>query len=357
MASSFLAFPVVLSFFVYSSPSFTTLNLIFFYMTWTTLILSHSPFKVEVVGTITVRLLFYVLPSALFYLFDILVPSAAVLLKAHGEQGLPTRSKRFRIRAKDFKVIGWSLFNISMSIIVQGIIESVRIGYFKTRSALKVSFSIPFLPWSIGLHLLYVLLLRETLAYCIHRFVLHNTKYRITRYLTRLHETWYHELHAPYPTTAHYDHPLPYLLRNTIPTLIPAVLCRLHMITYAIYLTIVSLEETLAYSGYSTMPMDFLLLGGIARRVDRHLISWPEGNYGPWGILDWILQTTIPDEGGEVVEVVSSKGDRAIWDDERSGGSRRYSMTEDELQAKVHKALDQHAKKTQRKHKKKMSSH
>lgn len=152
------------------TPSYTTFNLIFFYMTWTTLILSHSPFKVELFGSIGVRLLFYILPSALLFLFDALVPSAAVLLKAHGEQGLPTGSKRRGVRGRELKVVGWSFLNIFISIAVQATIETLRIGYFNTRSALKVSFSIPIIPWNIAFHLACVLLLREvsSVSECLH---------------------------------------------------------------------------------------------------------------------------------------------------------------------------------------------
>lgn len=71
------------------------------------------------------------------------------------------------------------------------------------------------------------------------------------------------------------------------------------------YLSIVSVEETFAYSGYGTMPTNFFL-GGIARRVETHVMSNGEGNFGPWGILDWICGTavgdTIEDDVGDEFE-------------------------------------------------------
>lgn len=69
------------------------------------------------------------------------------------------------------------------------------------------------------------------------------------------------------------------------------------MLTYVLYLAIVSVEETFAYSGYKIMPTNFFL-GGIARRVDVHVLNGGEGNYGPWGILDWICGTAV----GETIE-------------------------------------------------------
>lgn len=74
------------------------------------------------------------------------------------------------------------------------------------------------------------------------------------------------------------------------------MLFRFHMLTYIIYLTLISIEETFAYSGYTFMPTNFFL-GGIARRVDLHLLGDAEGNFGPWGVLDWICGTAV--DGGE----------------------------------------------------------
>lgn len=66
------------------------------------------------------------------------------------------------------------------------------------------------------------------------------------------------------------------------------------MLTYLLYLSLVSLEETFAFSGYTTLPTSFLL-GGIARRTDEHLLSGGDGNYGPSGVVDWCCGTSIGD--------------------------------------------------------------
>ncbi|EAW07726.1 sterol desaturase family protein [Aspergillus clavatus NRRL 1] len=275
----------------------TSLNLIFFYMTWMTLVLSHTPLRVELFGTAAVRLLFYVLPSLLFFLFDILTPSAAVVIKAHGELGLPAGSKRSKIRAKDLKVAGWALANLTLSIITQAAIEEARTSILGMRSALKVSMKLP-MPWEIVKDLLRGLFAREALAYTIHRYVLHSRQYSVAKY----HETWYHSLRAPFPLTAHYDHPAAYLLANFVPTYAPAMFFRFHMLTYLLYLSVISIEETFAFSGYSVMPTSFFL-GGIARHTDVHLLSGAEGNFAPWGILDWMCGTTVGDAAEEDVSV------------------------------------------------------
>ncbi|TKA32192.1 hypothetical protein B0A49_13471, partial [Cryomyces minteri] len=72
---SFLALPAL------TSPS-TSLNILFFYVIWTTLVLSHSPLNVEVYGSLAIRAIFYILPSLLFLAFDTAFPSLAVGVKA-----------------------------------------------------------------------------------------------------------------------------------------------------------------------------------------------------------------------------------------------------------------------------------
>jgi hypothetical protein len=69
------------------------------------------------------------------------------------------------------------------------------------------------------------------------------------------------------------------------------------MTTYMIFVALVSLEETFTHSGYQTLPMG-LLLGGVARRTELHVISGGDGNYGAWGVLDWLGGSTV----GETVE-------------------------------------------------------
>jgi hypothetical protein len=121
----------------------TSLNLLFFYMTWTTLVLSHTPLRVEIFGTIAVRFIFYALPSTLFFLFDILTPSAAVVIKAQGSAGLPGGKRRRRIRKRELKVAGWGLLNLCIGIAVQWGIETLCVRGLGIRSALKVSLKLP----------------------------------------------------------------------------------------------------------------------------------------------------------------------------------------------------------------------
>jgi hypothetical protein len=138
----------------------TSLNLLFFYMTWSTLVLSHSRLRVELFGTIAVRVLFFVLPSLIFFLFDILTPSAAIHIKAYGATGLPGGKRRRRIRTKELKVAAWALFNLCLSIAVQGLLETVLVQTLGKRSALKVSMKLP-MPFEICKDLTLAMLGRE----------------------------------------------------------------------------------------------------------------------------------------------------------------------------------------------------
>ncbi|KAK1150119.1 hypothetical protein N8T08_000016 [Aspergillus melleus] len=293
----------------------TTLNFIFFYMTWTTLVLSHTPLRVELFGTIAVRVFFCFLPSLLFFLFDILTPSAAAFIKVHGEAGLPSGGRRARVRLETIKVAAWSLLNIFLSVVAQAAIEKLRIDGMRMRSAVKVSIKLP-MPFEIVKGLLAALLVREVLAYFIHRYLLHSRDRRLS-FITKLHRSWYHSLRVPFPLTAHYDHPALYILGTFLPTYIPAALFRIHMLTYLFYMALVSLEETFAFSGYSVMPGKFLL-GGIARRTEIHLFSGAEGNFGRFGLMDWVCGTLVADD-----------------EEDENGGHRK------DLADKVQRAVDE----------------
>lgn len=138
----------------------TTFNILFFYMTWSTLVWSHTPLRVEIWGTAAFRLVFYVVPSVIFFLFDVLTPSAAVVIKAHDEAGLPGGKKRFKLRLKEFKIAVWALGNLSLSIFTQTAIEWFFTRVLHVRSAIKVAVGLP-TPWTIGQDIFFAFILRE----------------------------------------------------------------------------------------------------------------------------------------------------------------------------------------------------
>ena len=291
---SFLLIPTMTS---YS----TSLNLLFFYLTWSTLVLSHPPLRVEIVATLAVRILFYLLPSTFFLLFDALLPGAAEGLKAMGSTGLPLKDAKRERFIMVGKMVLWSLANLFLGILVQAGIEVLLTRFLGMRSALKVTTSLP-MPWGIFMDLLKGWTFREIFGYVLHRFALHDAKSPITQY----HENWYHSMGAPFPLSGSYDHPIAYLLRSFVPTFAPALLFRFHLLTYVIFLTLVSLEETFVHSGYSILPTN-IILGGIARRADAHVVSGGEGNFGPWGVFDWICGTTV---GADVIDDLRAEAEK-----------------------------------------------
>jgi hypothetical protein len=280
----------------------TTLNFFFFYITWSTLVLSHPPLRVEFIGTLAIRLVFFVFPSLFFVIFDAVLPSAALSFKSKelGSDALPLlRASRSRA-LKFLRIIGISLLNVLLATAAQVLIEILFTRILGFRSALRVVTAPPS-PFSILKHLVFGYLLRDVFSYTIHRYVLHESDSTVAQ----LHEEWFHSLQATFPISAAYDHPLPYLLHKFLPTYLPAMLFRFHMLTYIIYLALISVEETFAYSGYSTVPTNFIL-GGIARRTDGHLLEDGQGNYGCLGLTDWLMGTSV---GGDIVEDVRDEAE------------------------------------------------
>ena len=84
------------------------------------------------------------------------------------------------------------------------------------------------------------------------------------------------------------------------------------------YLAVVSVEETFAYSGYNVLPSG-LILGGMARRQESHLMGGGRGNYGCWGLCDFMAGTSV---GGDVVEDVSDEAEKRGVVEKVKGKSR-----------------------------------
>ena len=133
-----------------------------------------------------------------------------------------------------------------------------------------------------------------------------------------MHTEYQHSINLPYSIIASYDHPLPYLVRVFIPTFLPAMLFRFHILTYLLYISIVSLEETFTYSGYNVLPAGFIL-GGIARRKEIHFMSEGKGNYGCYGIIDWVAGTS---KGQDFLDDVRDEAETQDWEGkaQRKGG-------------------------------------
>jgi len=270
------------------------------------MVLSFPPLKVEVVGTLAIRAVFFLVPSLIFLLIDSILPSVIVNIKAQGASALPTRTGGARSTKRGSRppwyfVIGLSLVNILLSVAVQAGIELLFTEVLHFRSALQVTTTLP-MPWSIAKYVLRSLFLREIVQYYIHRFILHPSS---PSYISKLHNSYFHSITAPYSFVAHYDHPVSYILFRFLPTYLPSIIFRTHLLTYLVTLAIITTEETLTLSGYTNIPG--IMLGGIARRQDVHSESQGRGNFAPWGLMDWVHGTSI---GPDVMDDVSDEAEK-----------------------------------------------
>lgn len=283
----------------------TSLNLLFFYMTWSTLVLSHNPLYVELFGTLAIRLVFFLIPSIVFLLFDTLLPSLAESIKYGGASALPPRNAR---------ALGTTLLLALLNIVLETALEagaSLGLTLLFGRVPFKASTTLP-LPWAIFKQLGWLYVSREALTYYVHKTVLHSqTNHAWTRraplrssrgWVARQHSRFAHSRSAaPYSLTLAADHPAPFLLHRFAPVYLPALAVRPHLLVYFLFVGLVTLEETLTMSGYTVVPG--IIMGGIAKRNATHYGAGhrgpSSGNYGAWGVLDWGCGTGL---GGRDIE-------------------------------------------------------
>lgn len=138
----------------------TTLNLLFFTMTWAILIKTNNPLHIEILGTFGVRLLFYILPSLAFLAFDSATPTLAVGIKEHGDSALPMSAENGGKKGRWWKIALVSLANLILGVALQSGIELLFTQVLHLQSVLKLSTGLP-MPWGIAKHLFLGLLLRE----------------------------------------------------------------------------------------------------------------------------------------------------------------------------------------------------
>jgi len=292
-----LSLPILSYFLAPSVTSWSTsLNLLFFYMTWSTLVLSHSPLKIELIGLTALRVIFWLVPSLLFLLFDTLVPSLAESLKIRGRAALPPRDA-----ARLGRLLLLALGNLALETAVQGAISlAATLARPAAGPLFRTGSTLP-LPWQILKQLALLMAGREVLSYYVHRYALPRDS-RVGRW----HRASYgHARRAPpFSLLVYTDHPAAFLLHRFAPPYLVALVVRPHLLTYFVFVGLVTLEETLAHSGYSVVPG--IIMSGITRRTANHYVHG-EGNYGAWGFLDWIHGTSL---GKDVMADVKDEAEK-----------------------------------------------
>ncbi|KAH9874660.1 hypothetical protein IAQ61_003850, partial [Plenodomus lingam] len=282
------------------------LNLIFLSLAWTTIAATYSPLQLELFAPLILRISLYMIPSLIFLVFDIGAPSLAVEFKAQGRGGIATEQRGGGRVVK--RVVGWSCGNVVLGVGVQLGLEWLVTEVLGMRSLLVVKGSrwgfnhLPN-PWTMVKHGIAGLLSRNVLQYYIHSQLLHSPTGGL---LSDFHRSWHHSIRIPFPFVANYDHPLCHLLHRFLPLYLPAIALRMHILTYLILVAIFSLEETFVYSGYNVLPST-IMLRGMARRCDAHMLSEGAGNFGCLGVLDWCHGTTL---GKDVVDDLKAEMDK-----------------------------------------------
>lgn len=135
----------------------TSLNLIFLSLAWTTLAATYSPLQLELFGPLALRLALYILPSLIFLVFDVGVPSLAVELKAQGQWGIPTNQRGGKRKVR--RVVLWSTVNVVACVVLQAAIEFLVTDMLRLKSLLLIKGSrwglnhLPS-PWAVVKHAL-----------------------------------------------------------------------------------------------------------------------------------------------------------------------------------------------------------
>lgn len=275
---SFLAFP-------FFGGTSTTISVAFFYLTWTSLVLSRDQLSIEFYGTLIARLLCFLLPALGFLAFDCALPGMSKNLKARGREHSPLKLDR-KVLAE---IAGVATFNVLLGVLLQVALEVLSTRVFHLKSILRVTVGVD-LPWNIIKDVARGFVLRGVVHYVVHRYVLHTHESPLKSW----HKAWQHRVSLPFSIVAAYDHPMNYLLAQWLPAFLPAYLFRFHVFTWCLFLGLCSLEELFIFSGYTVLPSTIMLVG-MAQRCDGHFASvhdGPEvGNYGRWGVLDLFCGT------------------------------------------------------------------
>lgn len=278
----------------------TSLNLLFFYMTWSTLVLSHPPLTVHLAGITFIRLALWLIPSLLSLIVDLGVPSLAEDLKFGGRSALPPRDV-----TRLGKMLGLALLNMGILTAVEAAASWLFAWGFK-ETEFTTGTTLP-LPWHMAKHIAILLTARETLHYYIHRYFLHSPGgNNITSFIAEKHACYGHARRgAPFSLQLFTDHPAPLILHRFLPLYLPAIVLRPHLLTYLLFFALCTGEETLAMSGYSVAPG--IIMGGIAQRSSSHYASGGKSNFGAWGLLDWVHGSG---SGRDVIEDVKAEADK-----------------------------------------------
>ncbi|CAK7203996.1 hypothetical protein SEUCBS139899_006747 [Sporothrix eucalyptigena] len=330
----------------------TSINVLFFYLTWTTLVMSYAPLHIALAGVLTLRVLLWMIPSLLFLGFDTGVPSLAASTKLGGGASLPPRDQRVLAKILLLGVVNLLIESLlqaglqaALPIVSTGVSSAWTtlsalvfkpkprsyFSYFSRTSRptpvdaalFRTTSTLP-LPWLVLKQTVLLFLLREVLVYYGHRYLLSQpqSSSRVIRQMSRWHLGSYAHTRrqAPFSLLVFGDHPVSVFILRWMPLYTPTLLIHPHVLVFFCFAGLVTFEETMGMSGYKVVPG--LLLRGIARRTASHYTvegsdthkrgrrkkatngeeSSDGVNFGAWGLLDWVQGTSWPRSGSLVAD-------------------------------------------------------
>ncbi|KAF8470853.1 hypothetical protein BDZ91DRAFT_552293 [Kalaharituber pfeilii] len=299
----------------------TSLNLLFFQLTWSTLILSHSPLVIEIFGTILVRALFFLLPVLLFVFLEAAFPGVVAEWK-----GPKARNGRDGSDMKQIsRVAAWAAVNVVLATLAQAGIESLFVQALHWKSAIKIAKTLPG-PAGAAWDLLRVEAGREILTYMVHRYLLHKRG----GVLERAHKSWAHSHPPGGSMRAYYDQPLAYLLGRWMPMYLPSAFLRVHALTFFVHTAFVAFCDAMSYSGYVRAPTGWLpfgfVIGWLVRRTEGHYEGSGKNGFGVWGVMDWMLGTRMEAGAEEFLRGKVERGKEQLvdgWGQGLGGGTAK----------------------------------
>ncbi|TFB07375.1 Fatty acid hydroxylase domain-containing protein 2 [Trichoderma ghanense] len=235
---------------------------------WATIVRTHNPITIDLLGTLLIQLLFWWTPCTIFLTLDTLLPSFSARHKLQPPPKQPSSSEILHS-------IHICLRNQLLVLILHATLLLLLLSSSHHPPAIRIDPRFPSAKESTT-HILASILLREILFYASHRALHWGPLYR------RFHKT-HHRFTAPVAFASQYAHPVEHIVANVLPILLPPAILRAHILTMWAFLALQLVETSTVHSGY-----DFF--GGAARKHDRHHERF-DVYFGGIGLLDWALGT------------------------------------------------------------------